>query len=307
MNDEQRARVLRLVSDGRETMSGGGLTLNDAFGGVLEYLLDFGTSSLEVLAKRIADVPTIGMKERRVIAIWGDWITFARDIMNTLADKKLVKPTQDGWELAPGFIPGKSYEPITVSDINSARRTRDKYAMPITVTVFDLNTRAARDDDYRESVESKKERSRVLADLRKLRTKVEGAGLLTKRANDLFMELTADLGGEKVPLLPDEPDELKHCVFGDHDLPLTSAHWDQQLSRGQHYWRTSCRVHWDWHYYSQEHKDKLILVAETRAKLAAEGKDSGSRPISEATGIPGRSVRRILNKLDELGTPFPPR
>lgn len=238
MNDEQRGSIIRLVGDGKDTSSGGGLTLTDAFGAVLEYLMDFDTAPTEVLVKRITDV--MHMKERRILAVWGSWQRFAMDIIYTLVEKQLVIVPENagevGWAIAPDFEAGKSYQVITANEINAARRTKVKHLEPVGVTVFSMETRIDRDFTAKSAMA-----------LRKARAEIERARKLDGWLRDWFDQALAHVEGEhkarsmRPPQPEDQPDELVECVKCGVAKPRTRLYYEVYWTRDRWSWRPPCK------------------------------------------------------------------
>ena len=109
--DDGLKRIIRLVGDGRDEMSGGGLPLPDAFAAVLQYLLDSGPALQEVLTKKVMEA--LSFKEMRVLAIWGSWEFFTDDIICQLGVRKLIHPgkwddRRELWSIADDFRQGES-------------------------------------------------------------------------------------------------------------------------------------------------------------------------------------------------------
>ena len=144
MSDE---RIIRLVGDGENEMSGGGLMLPDAFAAPLQYLLDIpGQAPWELLIKKIMDV--MSKKENRILAIWGSWDSFGEDVLLQLGVKGLIKVESlypEGKKFfcsLPGdFIPGHEYEVISIAEITSARHGKHSPDRAETVIAYDGKTR----------------------------------------------------------------------------------------------------------------------------------------------------------------------
>lgn len=102
-------RLVRLVGDG--DASGGGLPLPDAFTAVLQELLDHGPATSSALTELMID--TLSFKTKRVMATWKTWPDFTADILDQLADAKLITWAEDDsaiperrWTLTEKFTPG---------------------------------------------------------------------------------------------------------------------------------------------------------------------------------------------------------
>lgn len=234
MDDE--TRIVRLVGDSRRgDMSGGGLALPDAWGAVLEQLLDTGPSTLGELVDRAEQSRALRMNERRIIAIFGSWDAFLGAVTDQLAAKEIIYQSQGLWALGPKFRTDISLTVISSDEITAV--TGDPSPAPSTVTVFDAKTRRQRELT-----------DRALTSVRKCRAEIERAGSLDSKTKRLLDQLVSHLEGRQLsetrPAQPeDEPDVLTHCTLGDHWLPKTKDNFVVYWSRDQWYWRVSCREH----------------------------------------------------------------
>lgn len=242
-------RISRLVGDGK--LSGAGaLPVSDGFRGAMEEILDNGKATYQEIVKRITD--EMHGKERRIIGIWGSWESLADDILDQLTDRKLIRPehnpdenvTQDRpwktgmlWLLGEKVETGKSYEAITRAEVRWA--TGNKEASALRVTLYDAETRFERDRD-----------ARALTEVRKLRGMLERLDRVSEQQGKILDNLLASYEGKKevtdrppAQHLPDQPETIVYCSFGGEPLVLTSANFDQQLSRGRYHWRHECKNH----------------------------------------------------------------
>lgn len=245
-------RINRLVGDGK--LSGAGaLPVSDAFRGAMEEILDNGKATYQEIVKRITD--EMHSKERRVIGIWGSWESLADDVLSQLLERKLIRPEHDPdddlsqdrswmtgmfWLLGEGVATQKSYDVIPARQVRKA--TGNPEAPAFRVVLFDAETRYERDRD-----------ARALTAIRKLRNELERLDRVDDQTAKILDNLVAKIEGvkaakevgERPPAqhLPDEPETIVYCSFGGEPRVLTSANFDQQLSRGRYHWRHECKEH----------------------------------------------------------------
>jgi hypothetical protein len=248
--DDGRKRIIRLVGDGVDKMSGGGIPLPDAFAAVLRHLLDAGEKATpEMLMKKITDEKKVKLKEKRIIAIWGSWESFTDDIITQLGVKGLLKSSSlwnEGnawfWELGPKFAEGESLEVISEKEVTDA--TEGRVQISYSVTILNENTRTERDE---------------IADLTlalgEYRAKVMRSGRMTDRIGYHMSRIVTELEGKRrttagyPPEPEDEPDVMVICQglnkFGEEvgcgkSFAKTRQNFDIYPSRGQWYWRGVC-------------------------------------------------------------------
>lgn len=92
-------RTARLLGN-RGISEGGALPLSEVFSEILTVMYSNGPQSEDVLRK-LAHVK-IGYKHDRVIADWGTWENFYRDILGVLEDEGYIRTGPEGsWEVTP--------------------------------------------------------------------------------------------------------------------------------------------------------------------------------------------------------------
>lgn len=214
MNDE---RLRRLVGDGT---SGGGLPLSDAFGKILELLLDNGTASAGELAKAVA--AALEYKKTLVFSAFSNWMAFTRDLIAQLLDE--------------GFIISIGMDDVyaTTGKVRSGQSLVIIPSADIRVTVYPADTR------------------RVLEKMGEAAAEATRAGLMDDPAARLLDALTEKIGsGQKVkpkmragsPLpLEDEPDTIRMCIGCRRDFALTRENFSPFRSRVEWYWPRRCHV-----------------------------------------------------------------
>lgn len=264
MRDEHDARRVRLAGDGRDSASGGGLPLPDAFRAAEQHLLDHGVSPLADVTKTVTEAMII--KERRILSLWGSWEAFTRDILDQLAYKKLVQRTDsfteaDLWELTANFKPGVRH---TVMDNPRIR---------LSVTTERIRTR-------------ENAIGRVVLELNTLSAGLRNQGFLDPESGEAFLSLIQLLerppepppkrtgGGVKVKHFSEEPEDSPHlqqaCTKCKNPYPLTREHWYCDWSRRGYYWRTICKTCMSKQKIAHE-KEKEKEVQQAILDLDAEG------------------------------------
>lgn len=150
-------RVLRLT--------GVGVSLTDAFQAVVEEVVDNGPADLDTLSKRVQSV--MYLKEKKILSgAWREWIDFTRDIVaqisgGTPGDSESAKRTLTliaGKYSAVEFTYGAEYVAIDTPRI--------------TYTVWDEETRHARDLDARDEMEAVRLHADVQRHLESIRNPV---------------------------------------------------------------------------------------------------------------------------------------
>lgn len=249
--DDGRKRIIRLVGDGVDKMSGGGIPLPDAFAAILRHLLDAEEKATpEMLMKKITDQKLIKHKEKRIIAIWGSWESFTDDIITQLGVKGFLKSSSlwnEGnawfWELGPKFAEGESLEVISEKEIADATDGR-VLGLSYEVTVHNEKARANRDE---------------IADLTlalgEYRAKIMRSGRMTDKIGYHLSRITSELEGKKgttvgyPPEPEDEPEVMVICkglnrlgeeIGCGRSLAKTRMNFDIQPSHGKWYWRGVC-------------------------------------------------------------------
>jgi hypothetical protein len=231
MADDEQSRITRLVGDGRNPMSGGGLPLPDAWRAVLEDLLDYGTCSRASVTERLAMTKTLRLKERRIIAVFGSWEAFAADAVAQLASKKLIISSGEDWLPGPALVTGTPLEVISEQEITSVT---GKPASPSLVTVLDAVVREDADRTMR-----------AVMSVRKCRAEVDRAQRLSPLADRLFRQLVSALengGADGRPPPPEgERGTMVTCSECGHAYPKIPFWFDRYWSRDQYYWRPRCK------------------------------------------------------------------
>ena len=233
MTDE---RIVRLVSDGgSDGMSGGGFPLPDAFAAVLQQLLESGTTSYVLLAKKITDKPLIQINKDRIIAIWKSWDAFTEDVIVTLDQGKFIRASDSRgiyWDLGGAFKEGESLEVITSQEVKDA--TDGVSSTPVTVTVFDSGARAERN-----------EIAKAVMAINKCKAEIARQGKMTIELENHFFQITGILEGRKdtrPPQPEDQPEYFVKCLGScEKELPQTRKNFFLYWSRDKWYWRTKCR------------------------------------------------------------------
>jgi hypothetical protein len=223
------ALIRRLAGDGQ---SGGGFSLPDAFRAVAESLMADKMSSVPDLARKVAATP-LGLREKRVLAGWGSWEEFTRDILRVMEHQKLVISIVDGelWTLDKDFKPGEAYPVIQIPE-------RD---LTIEFTALSPDDKSM-----------KARRAKHALALAQVRAEVAADGLLLSHIDDLFGRLMRDLSRGRTsvhrgrprigtPDPPeDQPDRMSMCPKCGEDFPLTRENFNVFPSRGLWYWRKEC-------------------------------------------------------------------
>lgn len=300
MNDGL-ARVVRLVGDGVDGMSGGGLPLPDAFSAALQLMLDSPAPvTEEAVAAEVAKA--LSFKEKRVLAIWGSWEAFTDDIIVQLGMRDLVLgESKHGegrvwtWKISSKFIQGRSYDAITAAEVSAA--TGGRSSMPITVTAYDAATRKERD-----------ETAKALLALGEARGKFARAHRMSDQIKRYFDLIEKELEGnpqsdERPPKPDDEPDVMIYCKKGEEcklgpgPKPKTKELWEVYWSRDQWYWRPVCRECLHGTVSRQRHLVEVIRKLEEK-----EGMMPSVTSVMMELGLRGnRQVRADWDELSERG------
>jgi hypothetical protein len=304
-NDE---RIVRLVSDGSGA-SGGALPLPDAFAAVLRQLLENGTASYGLLAKKITDAPLIKMKKNRILKIWGTWDNFCEDIIAVLDEGGFIRTEdQQGLYRALGrnFREGVSLEVISSGEVVKA--TGGVAGAPVTVTVFGRNIH-----------EERNEISKAVMAVNRCKGELSRMDKIDMVIQNHFYGIIAQLEGDSDPRPPKpqgDPEVLVRCHnFNGNPtcgrlLPQTEANFVLYWSRDKWYWRPKCRDcamppgH-------REFQEKLIRAVNSLledGRGVFPGKGSVAKEVARRMGFKGdhSSVYQSWDRLAARGL-LPPR
>jgi hypothetical protein len=215
VNDEQRIR--QLVGDGS---GGGGLTgvpLPDAFGKILELLLDNRTATSEELAKAVSS--TLEWKKAAVFAVFPNWKIFTKALTGQLA--------------AGGFI--------TTVGTDSIFTATDKAVPGASLLIIP-------EGDIRVTVHTAGQRD-VLNKISEVRAGAVEHDVLTREMDRYLDEITNTVDRKRskrlahagsITPLEDEPEHVRMCVGCFKDYLLTQENFSQYKSRVEHYWNRKC-------------------------------------------------------------------
>ncbi len=293
--DDGLGRIIRLVGDGRDEMSGGGLPLPDAFGAVLEHLLDEGPASQEALAGKI--ISSVSFKEKRILAIWGSWAAFTEEIIIQLGLAGLIRAVSrhdEGkvwhWRLSDDFREG-THE--IVSSPAVSRATGGMSANPVTATVFSAATRAHRN-----------ETARLMFAVAEVQGKVAKARRMSEEMEERFREITRELEGEGEgrPGKPEaEPDVIVTCRDCGQPKARTYADFTVYWSRDRWRWQLACRICRLPPKY-QEFQGSIItaVTSLSREDGTLPSVEEVTRQVSNGT-TRDRTIARSWDKLAEKG------
>jgi hypothetical protein len=279
------ALIRRLAGNGR---SGGGFSLPDAFRAVAESLLEVKMSSVPDLAREVAATP-LGLREKRILANWGSWEEFTRDILRVMEHEGLVISLVEGelWALGPSFQPGQAYPVIRIPE-------RDLVIEFTALLQGDKSMKAMR-------------AKHALA-LAEVRAQVAADGLLLTHTDDLFERLLRELRSGKRPNKrgrpriglddepEDQPDRLSMCTKCGRDLPLTRNNFIVFRSRGLWYWRRDCH---QCNFHNPESVSlRKTTVADTIQAMTVDGIPPSGREVMRALGL--NDDRQLRNYWDQL-------
>jgi hypothetical protein len=282
---DHNALIRRLAGDGS---SGGGFSLPDAFRAVTESLMEVKMSSVADLAGKVAATP-LGLREKRVLASWGTWEEFTRDILRVLEHENLTVPLVDGelWALSRDFSPGQTYPVIIIPE-------RDLVVEFTALSPESKSVRALR-------------MKYVLA-LSRLRAEIGDSGLLLTHQNDMFERLMRDLRTGNAPTRrgrprigldeepEDQPDRMMMCTKCGEDLALTRKNFIVFRSRGLWYWRRDCL---GCSFHNPESTSlRKAQVADTIQAMTVDGISPTGREVMRALGL--TDDRHLRNYWDQL-------
>lgn len=234
------AEYARLVQEmiGKDSVSGGGLPLPDAFRAIAEHLLDRGEPAPESeLVQVVRFAGTIPLKETRILAIWGSWENFTRALLVLMKQQSLLvfqkrddrEPT---WRLSRRFIPGHYFKVISV---------------PARDLQIGFRALTAAQRDQREQAQD------YLARLREIKGELESGGLLVAQAREGLEMAIFHLERGSRPRKAtgrtgtpepreDEPETPRMCTRCGEDKPLTREYFRAYgPTRGLYYWDRECR------------------------------------------------------------------
>lgn len=251
MHDE---RILRLVGNGQNDVSGGGgIPLPDAFRAVLRHLLDRGMTSVGELSRRVAD--ELILREDRVLAVWGSWEALTQDLVDQLAFRNLIVQgampfTSEMWELAPGFQ-SHPYRHTVIGENE----------------IPGLKTRIRLSVESSASEHTRSRMARLVLDLNTMKAGLTREELLTPSMDAAFIRLVAVLSRTAEPPATqtgdpsrhavrygyvgyeyepeDQPGVMRDCKRCGREFPHTREHFQvyKDATRGQTgrwYWRPEC-------------------------------------------------------------------
>jgi len=206
-------RIRRLVGDGE---SGGGLPLPDAFGKILEHLLDHRTATSEELVKVVT--AALDFKKARVLVTWRSWKALTGDLLDQLADEGFIaQMVSKLYVPAKKLVPGESLLVIPEADIR--------------VTVYTAAQRG------------------VLDKIEEVRSEAAASGVLNRDMGHYIDEIRNVVdqkrkrreahAGSIVPL-ESEPGSFRMCTKCTHDFELNTENFSVFKSRTEYYWNRLC-------------------------------------------------------------------